>query len=313
MTIEELFGTLQQSVVASWRKHLRTHKYSKHMALNDFYEEMPDKVDDLIEAWMGVNGKKIKSFDNIIKSKNMGTLAYLKELRKVVKDGYSLMNGEKELEALLDDIVELIDSTLYKVKELSESKNMIDLKDFVIESIQLNESSLELAFVWSHGDPSTMYCMNGNVDSLEKELKDYDYNVNIMKVDSNLITICWNDEMMWTSDVPGSNLNDAKRKELQYIEDQLKEQADAISQDGYVYIESNLFGGANEWEDAKENDKSDKYLERFIEMIEDSEVDGDSSYARSVVDVRKGRVLLGNTGVKFMTGNEFREKFIDEG
>ena len=145
-----------------------------------------------------------------------------------------------------------------------------------------------------------------------KELKDYDYNVNMMKVDSNLITICWNDEMMWTSDIPGSNLNDAKRKELKYIEDQLKEQADAISQDGYVYIESNLFGGANEWEDAKENDKADKYLERFIEMIEDSEVDGDSSYARSVVDVRKGKVLLGNTGVKFMTGNEFRERFIDE-
>ena len=129
MTIEELFGTLQQSVVATWRKHLRTHKYSKHEALNDFYEEMPDKVDALIEAWMGVNGKKVKSFDNIVKSKNMGTLAYLKELRKVVKDGYPLMNGEKELEAILDDIVELIDSTLYKVKELSEGK-MIDLKDF---------------------------------------------------------------------------------------------------------------------------------------------------------------------------------------
>lgn len=312
MTIEELFGTLQQSVVATWRKHLRTHKYSKHMALNDFYEEMPDKVDDLIEAWMGVNGKKVKSFDNIIKSKNMGTLAYLKELRKVVKDGYSLMNGEKELEAILDDIVELIDSTLYKVKELSEGKKMIELKDFINESLQVNESKMELAFVWSHDDPSTMYCMNGNVDGLEKELKDYDYNVNIMKVDSNLITICWNDEMMWISDVPGSNLNDAKRKELQYIDGQLKEQADAISQDGYVYIESNLFGGANEWDDAKEDDKADKYLDRFIEMIEDSEVDGDSSYARSVVDVRKGKVLLGNSGVVFMTGNEFRERLADE-
>ena len=94
MTIEELFGTLQQSVVAGWRKHLRTAKYSKHMALNDFYEEMPDKVDALIEAWMGVNGKKIKSYENILQSKNMNTLSYLKELRKVVKQGYALMNDE---------------------------------------------------------------------------------------------------------------------------------------------------------------------------------------------------------------------------
>lgn len=140
MTIEELFGTLQQSIVSTWRKHLRTAKYSKHIALNEFYEEMPEKVDALIEAWMGVNGKKIKSYDNVLQSKNMNTLTYLKELRKVVKQGYALMNGEAELEAKLDDIVELIDSTLYKVKELSESK--VDLKDFLMESlaITINES-----------------------------------------------------------------------------------------------------------------------------------------------------------------------------
>lgn len=140
MTIEELFGTLQQSVVAGWRKHLKTYKYSKHMALDEFYSEMPEKVDALIEAWMGANGKKVKSFTNIITSKNMGTLVYLKELRKVVKQGYALMNGENELEALLDDIVELIDSTLYKVKELNENKVM-NLKDFLTEALTINEAN----------------------------------------------------------------------------------------------------------------------------------------------------------------------------
>lgn len=138
MTIEELFGTLQQSVVGTWRKHLRTSKYSKHMALDEFYTEMPEKVDALIEAWMGVNGKKPKQFDNILKSKNMNTLDYLKSLKKVVKDGYELMDGEKELEALLDDIAELIDSTLYKVKELNENKirkPMKNLKEFLNESL----------------------------------------------------------------------------------------------------------------------------------------------------------------------------------
>ena len=56
MTIEELFGTLQQSTVATWRKHLRTAKYGKHEALDEFYKEMPEKVDALIEAWMGAHG-----------------------------------------------------------------------------------------------------------------------------------------------------------------------------------------------------------------------------------------------------------------
>lgn len=134
MTIEELFGTLQQAVVASWRKHLRAAKYSKHEALNDFYEEMPELVDKLIEDWMGMNGKKIKEYTNIIKSKNMNTLSYLKELRRVTKQGYVLMNGEKELEADLDSIVSLIDTTMYKVKELSESVHT-RLKDFLNESL----------------------------------------------------------------------------------------------------------------------------------------------------------------------------------
>ena len=135
ITIEQLFGTLQQSVVSTWRKHLRTAKYAKHMALNDFYEDMPEKVDALIEAWMGVNGKKIKGYENILQSANMNTLTYLKELKKITKQGYELMGGEKELEALLDDIVELIDSTLYKVKELDENKTMIDLSDYINEAL----------------------------------------------------------------------------------------------------------------------------------------------------------------------------------
>ena len=135
ITIEQLFGTLQQSVVSTWRKHLRTAKYAKHIALNEFYEDMPEKVDALIEAWMGVNGRKIKGYENILQSANMNTLTYLKELKKIAKQGYELMGGEKELEALLDDIVELIDSTLYKVKELDESETLINLSDYINEAL----------------------------------------------------------------------------------------------------------------------------------------------------------------------------------
>ena len=55
MTIEELFGTLQQSIVAEWRKHLKTSKYSKHMALDEFYTEMPELIDALIEDYNSLN------------------------------------------------------------------------------------------------------------------------------------------------------------------------------------------------------------------------------------------------------------------
>ena len=134
MTIEELFGTLQMSVVAGWRKHLRSAKYGKHMALDEFYKEMPDKVDDLIEAWMGAHGKKVGNFTNILTSSNLNTLKYLTELKRVCKEGRTLMGGNDELNSLLDDIINLINTTLYKVKELSESEIM-DLKDFINEAL----------------------------------------------------------------------------------------------------------------------------------------------------------------------------------
>lgn len=138
MTIEELFGTLQMSVVAGWRKHLRSAKYGKHMALDEFYKEMPDKVDDLIEAWMGAHGKKVGNFTNILTSSNLNTLKYLTELKRVCKEGRTLMGGNDELNSLLDDIINLINTTLYKVKELSESEIM-DLKDFINEAL-VNEA-----------------------------------------------------------------------------------------------------------------------------------------------------------------------------
>ena len=40
MRIEEFFGTLQQSMVETWRSHLMTNKYSEHIALDEFYSDI---------------------------------------------------------------------------------------------------------------------------------------------------------------------------------------------------------------------------------------------------------------------------------
>ena len=143
MNIEELFGTLQQSVVASWRKHLKTDKYSKHEALDEFYKEMPELVDKLIEDWMGVNGK-VEGYKNLLDdSAEMTAIEYLQQLKKIVKDGYELM-GEKELEADLDSIASQIDSTLYKLKELDEHKTMKSLKNYISETLVTEAKALKL-------------------------------------------------------------------------------------------------------------------------------------------------------------------------
>lgn len=133
MTVEELFGTLQQSVVASWRKHLKTDKYSKHEALDEFYKEMPELVDSLIESWMGVHGK-VDEYKNLLgESSSMTAIEYLEKLKQIVKDGKSLMD-ETELESCLDDISNQINSTLYKLKELKENLSLSDyLKGMLTE------------------------------------------------------------------------------------------------------------------------------------------------------------------------------------
>lgn len=131
ISVEELFGTLQQSTVESWRKHLKTDKYSSHMALDEFYKEMPELVDTLIENYMGVYGK-LDSYKNVLTSDDMSTIDYLEQLKDMVASGRKLMK-ESELKSDMDDILSLIDSTLYKLKELTETHR--SLSNFLKESL----------------------------------------------------------------------------------------------------------------------------------------------------------------------------------
>ena len=128
-SIEEFFGTLQQSIVESWRKHLKTSKYYAHMALDEYYKEMPELIDTLIEDWQGINGK-IQNYTNILEPQPIDAIEYLNQIRELVKFGREdFLNGESELESDADAILSLIDATLYKLKELSE--NYISLKKYL--------------------------------------------------------------------------------------------------------------------------------------------------------------------------------------
>lgn len=138
-SIEELFGTLQQSIVEEWRKHLKTSKYSKHMALDEFYKEMPELVDDLIEDYIGHTESKVDDYTNILNASDLDALQYLEELHSICQDGYSLLpDNAPELKSDLDNIKSMIDKTMYKVRELKES-NIKSLSSYLLESILDND------------------------------------------------------------------------------------------------------------------------------------------------------------------------------
>ena len=131
--IEEFFGTLQQATVEAWKEHLKTDKYSKHIALNDFYEDVVELVDTLIEDYMGIYGK-VSDYKNIMTTEKIGAVEYLESLREMCKEaaddlfdedekefneskGYTEKNSskeeltdiQKELEAKFDELFGSID------------------------------------------------------------------------------------------------------------------------------------------------------------------------------------------------------------
>lgn len=159
--VEEFFGTLQQATVEAWKSHLKTDKYSKHIALNEFYEDIVDLVDTLIEDYMGLYGK-VEKYVNIMSTDKIGAIDYLEELHDLVKSGRKDLFKEEdtELSSDIDAILSLIDSTLYKLKELKESR--LSLKNYLNESLDINEAREEVysvafsGFVDKEGSPLTV-------------------------------------------------------------------------------------------------------------------------------------------------------------
>ena len=141
-SIEEYLGTLQQATVETWKSHLKTDKYSDHKALNEFYEDIVDLVDALIEEYQGIHGK-VKDLKNMMTTDKQSAIDYLESLREMTRDGKSLFK-EDELKSDIDAILSLIDSTIYKLKELKESsqyEGMKSLSSYLTE--RLNESHSE--------------------------------------------------------------------------------------------------------------------------------------------------------------------------
>lgn len=137
-SIEEYLGTLQAAMTESWKSHLKTNKYSKHIALNEFYDDVVDLVDDLIEEYQGLHGV-VKDLKNVLTTDKMDVRDYLKELREMTEDGKKLFE-EDELKSDIDAILSLIDKTLYKLNELTENTSFRSLADFLNECLTVNEA-----------------------------------------------------------------------------------------------------------------------------------------------------------------------------
>jgi hypothetical protein len=114
----EFVGMLLQSAVQVHIFHLMTSSYAQHMALGTFYDEMPDLADSIAETLQGQEGKITSYPTTMTISNSYDPIGYLTDLRRKVEGMRDSVSQSTNFMNQTDGILDLIDSTLYKLKEL---------------------------------------------------------------------------------------------------------------------------------------------------------------------------------------------------
>lgn len=100
--------------------HLQTTSFAEHKALNDYYDNIIDIVDGLVESYQGKYGilKGYSSYSTLEYTDKNQVITYFESLvdkvcalRDSVTDSY--------LQNQIDNVMELLESTLYKLKCLN--------------------------------------------------------------------------------------------------------------------------------------------------------------------------------------------------
>ena len=100
--------------------HLNTRSFSKHMALNTFYDEIIDLADKFAEAYQGRHGL-IGPISLMNAGKTANILEFMQDqVDEIEKCRYEVCDKtETALQNIIDEIVGLYLSTIYKLKFLA--------------------------------------------------------------------------------------------------------------------------------------------------------------------------------------------------
>jgi hypothetical protein len=116
---QETVSKLLHSRTQSHIFHLQSSSYAEHEVLNDYYDDIVDLIDELVESYQG-EYEVLKKYDNYTLNMYKNTqqvISFFEKLAEDVEDLRSVTDGNF-LQGKLDDVLELINSTLYKLKNL---------------------------------------------------------------------------------------------------------------------------------------------------------------------------------------------------
>lgn len=114
-------GTLLQSQIQSKIYHWRAideGSYAAHKALGNYYEDSDDMIDGLVESFQGRHGI-IGGFRPFTPFReDLEWVEYFQALRKYVETNRYNFTQDSYLQNQVDEVVALIESTLYKLQNL---------------------------------------------------------------------------------------------------------------------------------------------------------------------------------------------------
>jgi len=111
----EFLLVLLHSATNTHLLHWQSKSYAEHVALGKYYEEIPELVDQLAEAMMG-RYDTTAEFPQMYHAPAATAKEELEALKDYVEQARQGMPQDSELQNLIDEIAQLIDSTLFLLR-----------------------------------------------------------------------------------------------------------------------------------------------------------------------------------------------------
>lgn len=116
--VQQFVSILFMSRNYAHKAHLYTDSYAEHKALQKFYEDIVGLTDDFAEAWQGRYQQKIGELPELPEPKSE-PLKVMKRILDTIENIRDFVPKEDTaLNNIVDEIVDLFLSTIYKLKFL---------------------------------------------------------------------------------------------------------------------------------------------------------------------------------------------------
>jgi DNA-binding ferritin-like protein len=97
--------------------HLQTRSYAAHKALNEYYDGIVDIADSLAEAFQGREG--IINIYPLVHCDSKEPIKLVEGVRTWVDENRKACSTYSEIQNIIDELQDLNNSTIYKLKNLS--------------------------------------------------------------------------------------------------------------------------------------------------------------------------------------------------